>query len=271
MNGEVIGIATFQFIEGQNLNFAIPSERIASLNLKEEKKTFATEELFEQEEKDKEDSDYAYEAFDKALYFTFIEEEYAKALPYWEIVIEIEPVAAYFCIGYCYEKLGAYTKAVEAYKQTISLDPNNASAVHCQLGIAYYGLDLYKEAIESYRQAIRIDPENGKAYYNMGLAFFKLHDSTQAIEASKQAIRIDPENINAYLLLGGAYGTLGCHKDTIEVFKQAIRIDPYNIGAHFLLGFAYVSTGDVNLALNEYKILKELDTDKANELFDIIY
>jgi len=59
MQGEVIGIATFQFIEGQNLNFAIPSERIANLNLIEEKKTITTEELFEQENKEKKDSDYA--------------------------------------------------------------------------------------------------------------------------------------------------------------------------------------------------------------------
>jgi S1-C subfamily serine protease len=38
MQGEVIGIATLQMVEGQNLNFAIPSEKIANLNLKEEKK-----------------------------------------------------------------------------------------------------------------------------------------------------------------------------------------------------------------------------------------
>ena len=31
MKGEVIGIATFQFVEGQNLNFAVPGERITKL------------------------------------------------------------------------------------------------------------------------------------------------------------------------------------------------------------------------------------------------
>lgn len=43
MNGEVIGVASFQMIEGQNLNFAIPSEKIASLNLAKEKKISLSE------------------------------------------------------------------------------------------------------------------------------------------------------------------------------------------------------------------------------------
>ncbi|GAI45011.1 unnamed protein product, partial [marine sediment metagenome] len=119
MNGEVIGIATFQFIEGQNLNFAIPSERIASLNLMEEEKTFTTEELFEQEDKDKKISDYS-EAYNKALYF-MDKEEYEKALPYLEIAIntDISPLKAqaYFKIGFCYVKLKSYVKAIEAFRQ----------------------------------------------------------------------------------------------------------------------------------------------------------
>jgi len=205
MKGEVIGIATFQFIEGQNLNFAIPSERIANLDLMEEEKIFTAEELFEQEEKDKEDSDYAYEAFGKALYFTFVSEEYDKAIPYWKIAIQVEPVVAYISIGYCYENLKVYTKAVEAYKYALNLipNPNDVFIIYYHLGNAYYGLGRYKDAIES------------------------------------------------------------C--------KQALRIDPNNINAHFFLGFAYMSTGDKNSALHEYKILKELDIDKANELFDLIY
>ena len=239
MQGEVIGIATFQMIEGQNLNFAIPSERIANLNLMEEGKTFTTEELFEQGEKDKKDSDYAYEAYDKALYF-IDKREYEKALPYLEIAIKTDVSSlkawAYFQIGYCYGGLKSYTKAIKAFKQTIRIDPDYANT-HYNLGVAYDQLGFYKDAIEAYKQVIRIDPDHALAHHNMGAAYSKLGNHTKAIEAFKQAIRIDPD----YAL------------------------------AHYNLGVTYLLIGDRNSALNEYKILKELDVNEANKLFDLIY
>ena len=236
MSGEVIGVATFQLIEEQNLNFALPSERITSLNLIAEEKIFTTEELYEQEGKEKKDSDYAYEALNKALYFTFIKEEYEKALPYWEIAIEVEPTVAYFAIGNCYEKLGAYTKAVEAYKQAVNLNPDMASG-HYNLGFVYDNLGLYEEARESYIKAIRIDPDYAEAHYR----------------------------------LGAEYIIFGFRIFAIEAYKQAIRIDPDYAEAHYSLGIAYLLIRDRDSAINEYKILKNLDIDLANELFDSIY
>ena len=41
--------------------------------------------------------------------------------------------------------------------------------------------------------------------------------------------------------------------------------------AHYNFDLIYLRIGDKSSALNEYKILKELDIDKANELFDLIY
>jgi len=235
-NGEVIGIATFLFMDGQNLNFAFPSERIASLNLRQEVKTFTTEELSEQEDKDKKDSDYTYEALDKALYFTFFQKEYEKALPYWEIVIKTEPAAAYFSIGICYAKLGAYSKAVEAYKKAIYLNSDKAN-IHYNLGLAYDNLCLYEEARESYIKAIHINPDYAEAHYS----------------------------------LGAAYMVLGFRIFGIEAYKQAIRINPDYAEAHYSLGAAYLLIRDINSALNEYEILNKLDIDLANRLFDLLY
>jgi tetratricopeptide (TPR) repeat protein len=240
MKGEVIGIATFQFIEGQNLNFAIPSERIASLNLMEEEKTFTTEELFEQEDKDKKTSDYS-EAYNKALYF-IDKREYEKALPYLEIAIKTDISSlkenVYSHIGFCNGELGNYIKAIEAYKQVILINPNDANAYY-NLSVTYKNLGLYKDAIEARKQAIRIDPNDAMNYYN----------------------------------LGEYYDHLGLYKDAIEAYKQAIRIDPDRVICaifRFHLGVSYFLIGDINSALNEYNILKELDVNLANELFDLI-
>jgi len=239
MKGEIIGIATFQMVEGQNLNFAIPSERIANLNLIEEKKTISTEELFEQENEEKKDSDYALEAYNKALYF-MDKEEYEKALPYLEIEIKKDrsflKAWAYYQIGYCYGQLGNYNKAIEAFKQAIRIIPDYTMA-HYALGFAYTELGFYKDAIDAYKQAIRIDPDDTYVHYRLGLSYFKL----------------------------------GFYKEAIEAYIQAIHIDPDYTMAHYALGLMYLITGDRNLALNEYKILKDLDIDLANKLFDLIY
>ena len=311
MQGEVIGVATFQSIEGQNLNFAIPSEKITSLILTEENKISIAEELFGQENKEKKDSDYVYEAISKASYF-IDKKEYEKALPYLEIAIKTDILSlkywAYFGIGFCYDELGNYAKAIEAYKQAIRIDPDYADThynLHHNLGIDYSSMGNYAKAIEAYKQAIRIEPDYADNYYGLGIVYYKLSFYEDAMESFKQAIRIDPDYADAYYGLGIAYGALGFYKDAmeslkqaisiepdnaktysflgrayisldnypkaIESFKQAIRIDPDYADAHWLLGIAYLVVGDKNSALNEYKILKNLDIDLANELFDMIY
>ncbi len=60
------------------------------------------------------------------------------------------------------------------------------------------------------------------------------------------------------------------YEEAIESYKQAIRIDPDYADAHSNLGLAYHYSNDRNSALEQYKILKELDTELANELFDEI-
>ncbi len=246
------------------------------------------------------------DAYDKAVNL-MEKREYEKALPYLEIAIKTDisylKALAYYNIGYCYDELGNFSKSVEAYKQVIRINPNNNEA-HNNLGIAYGELGLYKDAIESFKQAIRIDPDDDVNHYNLGYAYGELGNYTKAIEFYKQAIRINPDYVGAYCNLGIAYYELGFYKDAMEAYKQAIRIDPddavthYNLGvsyyelgfykdaieaykqaihiapeyatAHNNLGNSYVLIGDRNLALNEYKILKELDINLANELFDFI-
>ena len=232
---------------------------------------------------------------------------YKDAIEAYKQTIRIDPnyVSAYYALGVAYDKLSLYKDAIDAYKQTIRINPNHADAYN-DLGVAYGKLGLYKDAIEACKQTIRIRPNRSSPYYNLGVAYAKLglyKDATEAckqairfspsnphndaykilsvacaklsiykdaIEACKQGIRIDPNLADAYNDLGVAYGKLRLYKDAIEAYKQTIRINPNHVFLYFILGVAYYKSGDKNSALNEYKILKKLDINLANELLDLI-
>jgi tetratricopeptide (TPR) repeat protein len=266
MKGEIIGVATFQMVEGQNLNFAIPGER--SLKLAQEK----VQTLTEWAKSGKKEGLVSAESLfyeGSALYFN---QEYVEALSYFEkVVIEDTGNAdAYIYIGLCNSELGLYNDEVEAYKQAIRIKPDYAEA-HYNLGVAYGELDRYTEAVEAFKQAIRIKPDYASAYYNMGVAYGELSRYNEAVVAFKQAIRINPDYVSAHYNMGVAYGELSRYNEAVAAYKQAIRINPDYASAHYNLGVSYMLLGDSGSALDEYKILKNLDKDLANELFDLIY
>ena len=95
----------------------------------------------------------------------------------------------------------------------------------------------------------------------------------KALPYSETAIKTDISSLKAwaYFEIGFCHGELKSCAKAIEAYKQAIRIDPDYADVHHGLGQAYLVIGDKNSALNEYKILKEIDIDLASKLFDLIY
>jgi tetratricopeptide (TPR) repeat protein len=238
MKGEVIGVATFQVIEGQSLNFAIPGQRAARL-IPWPKRTLAEWQTGRLEE---------WRASAEGLYLTGVAyawaAEYDKALPYFEKAVTKNPryAEAYNWIGCCNLQSGRHAQAIEAYKQAIRIQPDDAVA-HCSLGVAYVALGRYAQAIEALKQAIRIKPDLAEAHFGLGVAYGKLGRYAEAIEGLKQAIRIKPDLAEAHSNLGIAYVNLARYAEAIEPLKQAIRINPHDAEAYCGLGLAYGALG----------------------------
>ena len=91
------------------------------------------------------------------------------------------------------------------------------------------------------------------------------------MESCKQAIRLKPDFALAHYNLGNCYTALKRYEEAIESCRQAIRIKPGFAEAHIDLSMTYLRTGDRGSALWEYKILRDLDKDLANKLFNLIY
>ncbi len=199
-------------------------------------------------------------------------DRYKDAAEAYQQAIKIKPdwAEAHYILGAAYGMLGRYQDAIETYQQAIKIKPDYAEA-HCNLGVAYDNLSRHQDAIEAYQQAIKIKPDYAEAHYNLGVAYDNLGRYHDAIEAYQQAIKIKPDYAKAHYNLGNAYAKLGRHQDAVETYKQAIRIKPDFAEAYCNLGITYLMTGDKGSALEEYKILKTLDAELANKLFNLIY
>jgi len=90
--------------------------------------------------------------------------------------------------------LGRFGDAVKAYRQAISLKPDEATA-YTQLGVAYDYLKEYKGAIEAWQQAIRLNPNDPKAHYGLVRAYLAIGDKRAAFEQAEIASRLDEKAV----------------------------------------------------------------------------
>ena len=94
--------------------------------------------------------------------------------------------------------------------------------------------------------------------------------STRAVGNRRDHSRLC-DYVKAHGNLGLAYSKKGQYDAAIASHKEVIRLKPLDAWAHYHLGIDYLNAGNRGKALEEYKILKELDPDKAKKLFDKLY
>jgi len=123
-------------------------------------------------------------------------------------------------------------QAVEAFKQAINQDPNNAEA-HLRLGMSYAALDKktesedeYKKAIELFKKRIQSDSKDGDAFFYLGEAHSFLHQDEEAARSYRQATKLKPEDEEAFYQLGMAETRLAHYPEAAAAFKKALELDP---------------------------------------------
>jgi tetratricopeptide (TPR) repeat protein len=297
MQGQVIGVATLQLTDGQSLNFAVPSERVAQMQ------SGTLTSLSDLVSASKRNQRASAERFYSQGLGYLSRDNCEKALPYFKKAVESDPnyADAWAKAGYCSGMLGQNDDALKASKQALRLRPESADA-YINIGTAYALMKQYKESAEAYRQAVRLDPNNADTYValgssygkmgrtedeiqayrrainlrpdhaaaveRLGLGYLKLNRNNEAVEAFKQRILLKPDDASAFDNMGVAYLRMKKYDEAIEALKHAIQLKPDFGRAYYNLGLTYFTQGDRDSALVQYNILKSLDADRAEKLFD---
>jgi len=112
-------------------------------------------------------------------------------LTLWSDNVKKSPAKArvYDYSGLAYQKAGDLDKAIQQYKESLSLDPFYADA-HNNIGIAYFEKGLVDNAITHFKHAIEIDPYHADAHYNLGVAYGEKGLIDQAYEEMKKGIAL---------------------------------------------------------------------------------
>jgi len=161
--------------------------------------------------------------------------------------------------------VGSWTKAIDALKEAIRMDPHDARAKSA-LGLAYTATGRDSEAAWMYRLATLDNPSSAAAYLALGMSLSNLKKYEGARAALTRAIELRPAQIDAYLELGVLYEASGRTADAISTLRDAVLVSPELARAHFALGTACLKVGDRDAARAEYEKLKTLNAGMAVDL-----
>ncbi len=191
MKGEVIGVATYQFINGQNLNFAIPCQVIQDL------KPVQRFDLAKWQEIKEYNSDEMLAVLLEEGEKYLIDQKYSDALSVFMAVDDQLPdmPEVSYLLGYCYQNMNKYDEAFDSYKYALKL---NEKYEYAYYGMAelYFTKKKYKKVVAYCDKSLYYNDEYADAFILRANAKEKLGDKDGANQDNIKA-----NNINAKIRL----------------------------------------------------------------------
>ena len=180
MFGEVVGVARGMLKEGQNLNFAVPGEQVASLK-RGQLITFVG--LRRQ---------HAVSLYERALQLTE-NGSFGLAIPLLEQAVEEhrDYEQAWLQLGNCEFQTAQYRNALESFKQVIRINPASEEGLY-QAGRTSAELEYWDDAITYYRRVIQLNSKNADAQFGLGLALGWVGDDEGAQRSYQILLRLSP-------------------------------------------------------------------------------
>ena len=108
------------------------------------------------------------------------------------VVLETPAPLAWIELGNSYFDAGQNEKSIQAYRQALDIDPNNAN-VWTDMGVMYRRSGNPQEALKSFDKAIEVDPKHEVSRMNKGIVLLHdLNDMDGAIKAWEELLAVNP-------------------------------------------------------------------------------
>lgn len=183
---------------------------------------------------------------------------YLKALPFFE---EEEKSELYHAIGFSYQELLQYPKAIPYYKKSIetTTDPYYIICTLLELTECFIEAEAYDDGINYLQQRIEDNPHEVDSWASLGDIYRLIDQPEQAIDMYEFALAIDPTHLRANLNLANVYYDLNRFKEAIDSLQEALSHQVNTASIHTSLGDCHYRMNQFIDARNEYNIALRMD------------
>lgn len=122
-------------------------------------------------------------------------------------------------------RAGKLDKAINLYKQVLSLNPSHESARWAR-GAVYLKQGKFDMAIVDFKEEIRLAPENATGYGMLGWALILSGQFDEALIPAKKANELNPRRETWAFNLGHAYLLTGDDAKARHYYEMTIKIVP---------------------------------------------
>jgi arylsulfatase A-like enzyme/tetratricopeptide (TPR) repeat protein len=178
---------------------------------------------------------------------------FEKVLSLLDDVVREDPsvIDAWFMMGTQHLAHGSLEKAVEYFKKTLALKPDNDLAVF-NLAQAYRRMGNDDAALAGFEHYLTLDPKDPFVLYQMGEIWLDRKDLPRAEGLFRKALEIDPQVVAAKNALGVISLQRGDQAGAERLIREALAVKADLRLGHFNLALLAEQRGDLRAAEREY-------------------
>lgn len=176
-------------------------------------------------------------------------------------------------VGEYYNDKGDYEKAMEFFRDAVTLDETNQSAKSgYSESLSMKGNDMLvkgqaNDAKALFLEALKLDSKNSAAYFGLGEVYTELDQTADAIASYEKSLENNKNLTEIYLPLGILYYQTGAIAKADDLLTKALAGAPNSAETQFFLGLVRSSQNRNDEALAAFQKAKTLDATMAEAFY----
>jgi tetratricopeptide (TPR) repeat protein len=177
-----------------------------------------------------------------------------------------DDVQLHFTLGVLLASEKQYRGAQLELERANALKPETVEILY-NLGQAYLRTGEYAKAELILNRALKLQPDSAETLYLLAQVDQNQGRSVDALDLLVRAHKLAPQNTDVIFLLARVSMTQNYFEDAIPLLESGLKIAPKRSDLHAALGESYFMSGKAEKAIEEFKVLVELDPSARSYAF----